>query len=112
MAAMQNSRLVRKHRTPGQREAILRDYRQSQWTQREFAAKAGISVSTLRGWLTKIPSRAAPPGPAFLAVPNLLPAAPAPPAYRLQWPEGLVLEVRAGFVCGELAQMLQLLRAL
>ena len=109
---MQNSKPVRKHRTPGQREDILRDYRQSQLTQKEFATKAGLSVSTLQAWLRKIPSHAAPPGPAFLAVPNLWSAAPAPPAYRLQWPGGLSLEVRAGFVSGELAALLQLLPAL
>jgi transposase-like protein len=112
MAAMKNSKPIRKHRTAGQREDILRDYQQSQLTQNEFATQAGISVSTLQAWLRKIPSRAAPPGPAFLAVPNLLPAAPASPAYRLQWPGGLSLEVRAGFVSGELAGLLQLLRAL
>jgi transcriptional regulator with XRE-family HTH domain len=112
MAAMQNSRPVRKHRTPGQREGILQDYRQSQLTQKEFATKAGISVSTLQAWLRRIPSRAASTGPAFLAVPNLLSAPPAAPAYRLQWPGGLSLEVRAGFVSGELAGLLQLLRAL
>jgi transcriptional regulator with XRE-family HTH domain len=112
MAAMQNSKPVRKHRTPGQREAILQDYQQSQLTQSEFAAKVGVSVSTLQAWLRRIPSHAAPITPAFLAVPNLLSAAPAPPAYRLQWPDGLSLEVRAGFVSGELAGLLQLLRAL
>ena len=81
-------------------------------TQKEFATQAGLSVSTLQAWLRKNPSRAAPPGPAFLAVPNLWSAAPAPPAYRLQWPGGLSLEVRAGFVAGELAALLQLLPAL
>ena len=35
-----------------------------------------------------------------MAVPNLLSAAPAAPAYRLQWPGGLSLEVRAGFLPG------------
>jgi len=109
---MQNSRPVRKHRTLGQREDILRNYRQSQLTQKEFATESGISVSTLQGWLRKIPPRAAPPGPAFLAVPNLLSAPPAPPAYRVQWPGGLSLEVRAGFDSEELAGLLQLLRAL
>lgn len=109
---MQNSRPVRKHRTPGQREAIVRDYRESQLTQNEFATKAGISVSTLQAWLRKVPSHTAPIGPAFLAVPNLWSAPPAPPAYRVQWPGGLSVEVRAGFVSGELAGLLQLLRAL
>ena len=109
---MQNSKPVRKHRTPGQRGAILRDYQQSPLTQSEFAAKVGVSGSTLQAWLRKIPSRAAPIRPAFLAVPNLWSAAPAPPAYRLQWPGGLSLEVRSGFVSEELAGLLQLLQAL
>jgi hypothetical protein len=112
MAAMQNLTTVRKHRTPVEREQILEDYRRSQLTQKQFAAQSGISVTTLQAWLRKAPDRPAPIGPAFLAVPNLLPAAPAPPAYRLQWPGGLSLEVRAGFVSGELAGLLQLLRAL
>jgi len=109
---MQNSRSVRKHRTAAQREDILRDYRGSQLTQKEFATQAGISVSTLQTWLRMAPGRPALTGSAFVAVPNLLPAAPAPPAYRLQWPGGLSLEVRAGFVSEELAALLQLLPAL
>ena len=65
MAAMQNSRPVRKHRTRRQREDILRDYRQSQLTQKEFATQAGISVSTLQAWLRKAPARPAPIGSGF-----------------------------------------------
>jgi hypothetical protein len=103
---------VCKHRTPVEREQILEDYRRSQLTQKQFATQSGVSVSTLQAWLRKIPSRAAPPGPAFLAVPNLLSPAPAAPAYRLQWPDGLSLEIGSGFVSGELAALLQLLPAL
>jgi hypothetical protein len=44
-----------------------------------------------------------------VAVPNLLAARPAPAAYRLQWPDGLTLEVRSGFAAQELAVLLQLL---
>jgi len=112
MAAMQNSRLVRKHRTAAQREQILRDYRQSQLTQKQFATQAGLSVSTLQAWLRRAPGRPASLGSTFVAVPNLLSVAAAPPAYRLQWPGGLSLEVRAGFVSQELAALLQLLQAL
>src|SRR5208282_6019701 len=112
MAAMQNSRAVRKHRTAAQREDILRDYRRSQLTQKGFATRAGLSVSTLQAWLRKAPGRPAWTGSAFVAVPNLLSASPVPPAYRLQWPGGLSLEGRAGFVSEELAALLQLLPAL
>jgi hypothetical protein len=106
---MQKSTFVRKHRTPVQREELLQDYRQSRMTQREFAAQAGLSVSTLQAWLRKRPARQASEGPAFVAVPNLWSASPAAPAYRLQWPEGLSLEVRSGFSAQELAALLQLL---
>ena len=77
-------------------------------TRKDFAAQAGISVSTLAGWLR----RADDPGEGgsrFVAVPNLLAAAPVAAAYRLQWPGGLSLEVRPGFAPGELAALLQLL---
>src|SRR5208282_799121 len=85
---MQNSSPVRKHSTSAQREKILQSYRRSQLTQKEFAAQSGIGVSTLAAWLRKAvvnPERNA----SFVAVPNLLPAPPAGPAYRLQWPGGL-----------------------
>ena len=112
MAAMQNSRPIRKHRTAAQREDILQNYLQGHLTQKEFATQAGISVSTLQAWLRKAPARAASIGSGFVAVPNLLSASPASPAYRLQWPGGLSLEVRPGFVSEELAALLQLLPAL
>jgi DNA-binding transcriptional regulator YiaG len=50
---MQNSSPVRKHTTPQQREEILQSYRDSQLTQKEFAAQAGIGVSTLQAWRRK-----------------------------------------------------------
>ena len=106
---MQHATHVRKHRTPAQRKNILEDYRPGQVTQKEYAAQAGISVSTLQAWLRKGPARAAWAGPALVAVPNLLSASPAASAYRLQWPDGLSLEVRSGFSAQELAALLQLL---
>jgi hypothetical protein len=106
---MQDSTRVRKHRTPAQREKLLGDYRRSQMTQKEFAGHAGLSVSSLQAWLRKTPARAASEGPAFVAVPNLFSASPAPPAYRLQWPGGLSLEVGSGFSPQELGALLQLL---
>ena len=105
---MQNSLPVRKHPTPAQREKILRAYQRSHLTQKEFARQAGIGVSTLAAWRRKAAVKGE-DRPSFVAVPNLLSAAPAPPAYRLQWPGGLSLEVGSGFSTGELAALLQLL---
>jgi hypothetical protein len=77
-------------------------------TQKEFAREAGIGVSTLAAWLRKAAVKRG-NRPSFVAVPNLLPAPSPAPAYRLQWPGGLSLEVRSGFSTGELAALLQLL---
>jgi hypothetical protein len=108
---MQNSSPVRKHTPPQQREEILQSYRDSQLTQKEFAAQAGIGVSTLQAWRRKAAvNKGGDCG--FVAVPNLLSVLPAAPAYRLQWPDGLSLEVRSGFACEELAGLLQLLQRL
>jgi transposase-like protein len=106
---MPNSTLVRKHRTAAQRQSILRDYQRSQRTQKEFAARAGLSVSTLQAWLRKAPVGPCASDSVFVPVPNLLSAPPAAPAYRLQWPGGLSLEVRAGFSAQELGTLLPLL---
>ena len=108
---MQNSSCVRKHSTPAQREKILKSYQRSRLTQKEFAAQAGIGVSTLAAWLRKAAVKKEGCS-SFVAVPNLFAAAPAGPAYRLQWPGGLSLEVRSGFSSGELASLLQLLPSL
>jgi transposase-like protein len=109
---MQNVTRVRKHFSFQEREGILQSYVDSQLPQKEFAARAGIGVSTLHAWRKKATGRKRPGGSAFVAVPNLLPAMPVAPAYRLQWPGGLSLEVRAGFAAEELAALLQLLPAL
>ena len=108
MAAMQNSSLVRKHSTPAQRERILHAYQRSQLTQKEFARDAGIGVSTLAAWLRKTAVKGEGRS-SFVAVPNLLPAPSPGPAYRLQWPGGLRLEIPPGFSSGELATLFQLL---
>ena len=103
---MQNSARVRHHSTPEQRAKILHGFRDSQLTHKEFAAQAGIGVSTLHAWLRKTALKKDAGGSAFVAVPNLFSAIPSAPAYRLQWPGGLSLEVRAGFASEELAALL------
>src|SRR5271170_767685 len=98
---MQNSSRVRKHSTLAHREKILQAYERSQLPQKEFAAQAGIGVSTLATWLRKAAVKKEGTS-SFVAVPNLLSASPAGPAYRLQWPGGLSLEVRSGFSAQEM----------
>ena len=102
---------VRKRLTQAQRDQIVKGYRDSQLTQREFATQAGISLSTLQLWLRKAASPPPPATPAFVQVPNLLAQAPAAPTYRLHLAGGISLEVRAGFQPEELAAWLQLLRS-
>ena len=109
---MRTSLSVREHLTPVQRQKVLEAWQSSPLTDKEFAAQAGVGVSTLHAWRRR--SAARPPGrPAtFVAVPNLLAAVPVAPVFRLHWPGGLSLEVRSGFAAAELAAVLQLLPAL
>lgn len=103
---------ARKHLTEAQRQSVLNSYRRSRLTQREFAAEAGIGVSTLHLWLRKAATRASSPATAFVRVPNLLGPAAGPAMYRLHLPGGLDLEVTSGFRTEELASLLQVLRSL
>jgi len=100
---------VRKRLTPTQRNRILAAYRRSQLPQREFAAQAGIGLSTLQLWLRK--AGAPPAGTAFVPVPNLLAQAAAAAVYRLHLAGGVILEVGSGFQSEEVAALLQLLPA-
>ena len=100
---------IRKRLTPAQRDRILAAYRQSSLTQPEFARQYNIGISTLRTWLRQSASKPPSSAAAFLPVPNLLSQPGLAPAYRLQWPGGLVLELRSGFVPQEVAHLLQLL---
>jgi transposase-like protein len=108
---MENSSRPRKHWNAQERENLLQSFRRSSLTHKKFARQAGVSVSTLYAWLRKRPVKKEPGRLAFVAVPNLLSAVPAAPAYRLQWPDGLSLEVQAGFSSEELAVLLQLFPA-
>ena len=71
-----------------------------------------MAVSTLHAWRRQAARQSPKTRPTFVAVPNLLAANPPGPDYRLHWPGGLSLEVRAGFAPAELAALLQLLPAL
>ena len=108
---MQRSACERRRHTPAQRDEILAAYRRSRLTQKEFAAQAGIGHSTLTLWLRQAAARQAGPS-TFVPVPNLFSTAAAVPAYRLQLPQGVSVEVAAGFRSEELGALLQLIRAL
>jgi hypothetical protein len=109
---MQTPSPVRKRLTPAQREEILRACRRSGLSQRDFAAQAGIGVSTLGFWLRKAaaPSPGVPPA-SFIQVPNLLAPSALASAYRLHLAGGVILEIASGFGPEELASLLQLLGA-
>jgi transposase-like protein len=105
---METSMPVRKRFTSEQRDEIVRAYRSSGLPQREFAAQAGIGLSTLAVWLRKIP--VSPGGvPEFIRLPNVLTSTTATPVYRLHLAGGVILEIGSGFRSQELASLLQLL---
>ena len=109
---MIKNRSARQNFTPAQREQLIQDYRQGQLSQKEFAAQAGIGVTTLQSWLRKAAGAQRTPRPKFLPVPNLLGAAPTRAAYRLHLANGLQLEVSSGFRPEELTTLLWAVREL
>ena len=106
---MQISKPIRKHAALASRRRILQAYRLTPLSQREFAAKVGISVATLNKWRKQASAPPLPDRPQFVALPNLVPKPTPGPIYRLVLPSGLALEVRSGFTARELATWLQLL---
>jgi len=109
---MQRSTRVRRRYTPAQRDKILAAYQRSRLPQQDFAAQAGIGDSTLTLWLRKAAASKVGGQSSFVPVPNLLSAAAAAPAYRLQFPQGHVVEVSPGFQSEELGTLLQMIQAL
>jgi hypothetical protein len=109
---MKRSTRVRRRHTSAQRDEILAAYQQSRLSQKDFAAQAGIGHSTLRLWLRKAAANPGCAKSAFVPVANLFSASPAPPAYRLQFPQGITVEVTPGFQSQELGALLQLVHKL
>ena len=98
--------------TSARRAEILQRYRETHLTQKEFARQMGIGVSTLQLWLRKAPRARSPKAASWVEVPNLLSAAAVGATYRVQSPQGWVVEVRSGFLAQELGQLLNQLREL
>lgn len=109
---MIKNRSARQSFTPEQRARITQDYRRGQLSQKEFAAQAGIGVTTLQSWLRKAAGATPAPRVKFLPVPNLLNAAPARSTYRLHLTGGMQLEVSSGFRPEELSTLLRVMREL
>jgi transposase-like protein len=109
---MKRSTRVRRRWSVAQKDKILAAYRRSQLTQRDFAAQAQVGLSTLTSWL-RTEDRIEDCGPSELvAVPNLFSATAKVPAYRLQLPRGVIVEVAPGFQTEELGALLRLAQAL
>ena len=100
---------LRKRPTPIHRAEILRGYRRSKLTQREYADQVGIGLSTLRRWLAKGIGGRDSAATAFIQVPNLLAQPVATPPYRLHLAGGVILEMGSGFESEKVAALLQLL---
>ena len=102
---------VRKWSTAAQRAKTLAEFRTSGLTQREFAHRAGISVSSLGNWLRQEGDRASQDRePSFVEIPALV--APSARAYRVELSGGVSLEVPRGFAVAEVKELLGLIQGL
>ena len=104
----------RRQRTPSQRAELLAKFHQSGLTQREFAARNGLSISCLNVWLRKARDKSASTAPATLIrVPvDLTPSEKTRRVYKIGFSGGHSVEVSAGFHPAELLELCQLLRGL
>ncbi len=110
---MQRTPVIRKYSTAAQREEILTHYQRSGLTQRDFAGRVGISLSTLQRWLWKKPKpKLTANPPTFIPVANLLAQNSGPAYYRLRLAGGVILEVPGGFSASELQELLQAVQRL
>jgi hypothetical protein len=107
---MQNSFPGRKRIAPVERRGLIESYLRSELPQKEFAAEAGIAVSTLQYWLRKSPRKLEPAVPRFVEVALPPVGAAARPGYRLHLARGHLLEIPAGFRPEEVQQLWQVLQ--
>lgn len=98
---------VRRPHTPAQRTDILAAYQRRPRTQKEFAAQAGIGCSPLAAWRRQAATTQPADPPAFVPVPSLFPAAAPRPAYRIEFPRGVIVAVASGFQSAELGALLR-----
>ena len=93
----------RPRKTPEQIQAILQAYQNSSQTRRQFAQESGVGLSTLGKWLKQ--HRPANKPSRLVEVPN--PLGQSRVIGRLRFPNGLVLELEAGFEAEPFARLAQ-----
>lgn len=110
---MEQTALVRYHKTPEQRAAIIAAFKESGLSRNEFADRHGLKRSTLVVWMRKERDRSeSPGGPELIEVTPGPPTLPTAAAHRLHLPRGLVLEIGRGFDRAELRWLIELLQSL
>ena len=98
---------MKKRRTAEQWREILARQKETGWTDAKAAEETGVSVSGLRGWRQRLKNRTESPQP-------LIEVSPFRPMGEL-WvhlPNGLIVEVPAGWPADQLAAVVGHLRAL
>jgi transposase-like protein len=98
---------MKKRRTAEQWQEILAKQKESGMTDAQVAQETGASVSGIRGWRQRLKNRGANPQP-LVEVSPLLPMG----QLRVHLPNGLIVEVPAGWPSDRLAEVVGHLRAL
>jgi hypothetical protein len=80
-----------RRRSPAQIAALLAEYRESGLTQRAYAARAGVSLSSLVRWLHRRDATAE--APAGFAAVQLRPEASGGSGVTIRWAEGVEVEL-------------------
>lgn len=97
---------VRRRRTAEQRQRVLVRFHKSQMTQRDFAVRHGIGMSTLSKWLRR-ENKAASPPIKFQEV--VLPNTPLRYAVEVVSPQGWTVRLQNGSEVQTLSHVLQAL---
>lgn len=98
---------LRRRHSPEQVARILTEYERGSATQREIAARHGLSVSTLQNWLRRQDGRVPAPAPGWIEVVAEEPAATG--VYRIELPHGRTLVLGAGWRPGEVRELVGVL---
>jgi transposase-like protein len=101
-----NNGLVRRRKTPEERQQLVAGFRESQLTQRDFATRESIGLSTLSKWL-RIEGRPKPHRIKFQEV--VLPHTPQTHAIEIVSPNGWTVRLQNSSDAASLSKLLQAL---